>query len=159
VDRETIAQLQSIAREAGVYAGRTATRLERLHYLVIPVETDLEEEPVLGFTPGRPPDVPPAREHPAYASLHIGATREQERLAYAYLAAWLFVDGRGCSAPLPPSTRDGLLALPEDEQANWLQALALLIPADLDWTGASLEETARLLHLPLPMLEFYAIAW
>lgn len=159
MDRDTIAHLQSIAREAGVYAGRAATRLERLHDLVIPVETDLEEEPVLGFTPGRPPAMPPSREHPAYASLHIGATREQERLAYAYLVAWLIEDGRGCSAPLPPSTRDGLLALPEDEQASWLQALSLLIPPDLDWTGASLDDTARLLQLPLPMLEFYALAW
>jgi len=159
MDAGAIMQLQALAQRAGVYAGQGATRLERLHNLVIPVEGELEEASVLGFTPGRPRGVPPSREHPAYALLHIGTTREQERLAYAYLVAWLILDGRGCSVPLPPPTTLGLLALPDRDRTSWIEALTLLIPPDLNWTAAPLDDIARLLQLPLPMLEFYAMVW
>jgi hypothetical protein len=155
---DAIAHIQTVATQAGVYAERAPTRLDRLHEVVIPVPADLEEDPVLGFTMGRPAGVPPCRECPAYVTLHSGATREQERLAYAYLAASLLVDGRGCSVPLPPSTVAALHALPDDDRECWLRALALLVPPDGDWTGLSVAEAARLLLIPESLLEFYVAA-
>jgi hypothetical protein len=147
--------IQSVANQAGVYAGLAPTRLERLHDLVIPVPADLDEEPVLGFTMGRPADIPLSREHPAFVTLHTGTTHEQVRLAYAYLAAWLLIDGRGCSAPLPPPTTAAMQALSDDDRACWLQALALLVPPDVEADGRSPAEIARLLLIPETLLELY----
>lgn len=158
MNREAISSIQTIAERAGVYRGQGVTGLERLHDAVIPVYAELEEEPILGFTLGRLPDAPPSRHHPAYVTLHIGATPDQARLGYAYLAASLLVDPGGCSAPLPPMSQDAVLALHHDERVAWLQALALLVPPGLDLAEHSLGELAKLLRVPEPLLELYAKA-
>lgn len=155
MNREAMRTIQSIATRAGVYLGQGATELERLHGIVIPVYADLEEEPILGFTLGRLPDTPPSLYHPAYVTLHIGITPDQTRLGYAYLAASLLVDPGGCSAPLPPITGDAVRMVPTDERIAWLQALALLVPPDLDLSHEPLHQIATRLRVPEPLLELY----
>jgi hypothetical protein len=155
---EAMSAIQSIAARSGVYAGQGAVALERLHDIVIPVFVDLEEEPILGFTLGRMPDTPPSLHHPAYVTIHTGTTHDQARLGYAYLAASLLVDPGGCSAPLPPATRAAVDALPQDERNAWLQALALLVPPELDLDASPRNELAALLRVPEPLLELYTVA-
>lgn len=159
MDREARRIIQSIATRAGVYRRAGAAALEQLYDVVIPVYADLEEEPILGFTLGRLPDAIPSRHQPAYVTLHLGTTRDQARLAYAYLAASLLVDPGGCSAPLPPATWEEACNLPTDERIAWLQALTLLVPPDTDLSQRPLRGLAEHLRVPEPVLEVYARAY